>query len=368
MTLITTDSLRLRLEPNTNSTVLKVLPVGTRLQELPIATESANNLTWQAVYLPSAKLMGWCATRWLRPGQPTPQPKRSTFGLHYYPYGGADIGALYALAGEGLLRGVTVVNDYNVANNLVDLNVPYVVFRAGVDSTEYRPTLTGTSSDVDIGKAWFYHSRYWVDNQKTDPRVILQVGNEFGLDESLPMYDNYFWEGVLQAADAEGRIMCIFNDFCGTPKMWFDRDGYHSPVWQKRERVLRACLVDQAGNQRTKPHFVGIHAYSKPGPNLASDPVEWEWGAGYWRGLYSTTPQYQPPLLLTEYGSHDADVERMPEGLQSVVKDVADSLPLLAGYPVVKAFMYWTMGGWNKSKIDAALPALRLVVRDFING
>lgn len=360
----TTTRLNLRAEPG--GQVVRVLAANTTIARLPLEAVSANNTTWWAVLASDRQTLGWCASQFLRPDSPQ-RGRRSTFGLHYYPYG-ADLNGLYSLAEQGLLVGVTVVNDYTVANRLVGLGVPYVVYRAGVDGTEYAPEITGTEKDIEIGLNWFFHPRYWTDNQRTDPRVILQVGNEFGLNEELPNYDAYFWEGVIQAADSVGRRVCIFNDFCGTPKMWFDQGRYHSPAWMKRTRALRACLYDQSGRLRTEPHFVGIHAYSRPGPKLASDPHEWEWGAGYFVGLYSTVPQYQPPILLTEYGSHDADVTAMPEGLQSVVKDIRDSLPILERYPTVKAFMYWTLGQWRKSSIDAALPQIAGVVRAYLEA
>lgn len=365
---VTTGNLNLRMQRRVaRGTVITVLPKGTPVALVPNILIQDGDHHWR-VALTRDGYVGWLDARFVAPVVTHAAP-RSTFGLHYYPDNPDRTGVL-RIAEDSALMGATVVNDYTFANELAARRVPYVVYRAGVTTSDPAPVLSGTTADIEVGYNWFFSAPYWTSNRLTDQSVILQLTNENLFSESLPFYDAYFYVGIIRAADEVKRRVVIFNDPVGTPHMWRDQAGnWQSPVWVKRTPALRACLYHADGRPRleSEQHFVGYHAYSAPGYGLASDEKDWIWYAGRWSALYETVPQFQPPLLLTEYGSFEADVMLMPHGIQSVITDVERSIALLRRYPVVKAFMYWTVGGgetgWAKSRIDAALPALREVAR-----
>lgn len=354
-------------------TAVALLETGTLVHVVPSVVYQDGAYNWRIAVTQGGKV-GWIDGTYLKPirdESPAPPPNRNTFGLHYYP-DNPDLNQMLAMADEGLLTGVTVVNDVNVANEFAKRNVPYVVYRAGVTNSDPHPPIKGDESDIEVGYNWFYRTSLWAMNAQADPRIILQLTNENKFPDALPFYDNFFYIGALRAADEQKRRLVIFNDAVGNPHMWRDGTGnWQSLVWQKRTGALRACLYESNGKPRLEKerHFVGYHAYSRPGGKLASDPEDWIWYGGRWSALYETVEAYQPPLLLTEYGSFEADVALMPDGHGGVVTDIARSLPLLAAYPQVKAFMYWTVGGgktgWEKSRIDPALPAIADVVRAY---
>mgnify|MGYP005856132017 CR=1 FL=1 len=356
--------LNLRSSPRIAQNVSRTLPKGTRVISLQ-QRHIANNYEWLLVLLEDYTV-GWVALRSEFLQAESAAAVRNTFGLHYYPYG-ADPSALLDAAGQGLLQMVTVVNDVDVAERALAKGVPYVVLRVGVSENEPVPPISGTQADYQIGWDWFFSERLWQPVQHANPRLILQLHNESNFNENLPAFDNFFTLGCIAAADSVGRRLAVFNDAVGNPHMWYEDGRYHSTTWLKRTDALRACLYTASGSRRAvgQQHFVSYHAYSRPGAHRASELTAREWYAGRFEGLYSVVPQFQPPLLLTEYGSYDASVPAMG-GYAAVAQDVKDSMLWLQNVPNVVAFAYWTIGQWQDSAIDNGLPLILSTVRSVL--
>lgn len=338
-----------------------------------------------------ANRIGWAATLFLRESAPPPPPpppppptSKRIFGLHYYylttPYY-PEYDYFWRMVKEKLVSTVVVVNELGVANQLAEMGVPNVVLRLGVTGDDpdpntnlpipktppnLLPPFTGTLNDFKLGQEWF-QANWAIGADKADPRVILQIGNEWQIREDIPECDNHFWRGAIAEADRANRILAVFNDSVGTPDIDPVQGGYKSKVWEARRGAIMATLVDGA-NQTRRPdrrHVISYHAYSKEGPYKATDPDAWNWWAGRLHLVFgspdSLYPTLRPRILYTEYGSFDASVPKMPGGIKDVIDDIRVSLE--KPDPLTDGFAYWTLGDWKESNIRAGMPQIYDLVK-----
>lgn len=284
---------------------------------------------------------------------PTEQPLATglKFGLHVYPYGRFDLTKCVEIAKLGLLKMVTVVNKLDVAHKFLSTGkVPYVVFRPNVPADDNYPGATRQDAI-----AWMEQCYPMFKN--ADKQIIISLSN---WDVQEDKDDTAFWLAIMDMLDSLGYRGVVFNDQVGTPHMYQVGNKWISPKWTQRAPVLRRCLyyADGSPKPEDKQSFVGYHSYSAPGPYLASDIHDRIFYGERFAALYSVVPEYQPPLLLTEHGSFDADYQAMG-GLFALLRDIRGSEEYLSKYPYVKAYAYWTAGEWNKSGFDADLTSIQ---------
>jgi murein DD-endopeptidase MepM/ murein hydrolase activator NlpD len=324
-------------------------------------------------------------TTFMAAGTPTASTRYRLAGVHVVE-SQAPIGELEAMARDGMFALVVVNNNVALANSLYTAGVPYVVYRVVDTGHDPFPILTGIPArDREIGYEYFFRgvtapgAVKWERNRQTAPGVILQYTNEWHHPNDGP-----FYEGLIAAADQQGRRLVILNDAVGNPHMWREgrdpRTGivrrsddrsvpddvrahianapdarWRSTDWEQRRGALRACLVNADGTPRPAhwQHFVGYHAYGRPYSFAAADEQDRVWFAGRIVELYSIFPEFQPPVLLTEYGPYDARFM----GVERTLDDIERGEKWLSKYPYIKGFAYWTAGVWPEtgSGINEAL-------------
>lgn len=261
------------------------------------------------------------------------------------------------------LTGATILNNEGLANALVASGVPYVVGRLCLTDHDPQPPIRGDKSDVQLARDWYYQRggnfplRNYVES--LDKRVIVQVANE----QNHPN-DGWFYTGLIQTAQADGRRVVIFNDSVGNPGDGHEVDGrFISDTWQRRidVGVLRLCKQTQ--------NYVGYHGYGKPedypGSAIGDDDA-WKWYGGRILQAYKTTPaDSQADILYTECGTFRASYQ----GIDFTLADMRGYNTRLQGTPV-KCVMYWEAGGrgdrtFDRSCLDPALPAIAGLLRSF---
>lgn len=273
---------------------------------------------------------------------------------------------LYDLAKRGLIKGATVINNFNVANALVELGVPTVVHRADVSAGGGGPAISGTDSDRTIGAAWWRHPSNQNAHNSLDNRVYIQA---FNLNEQNAGNDGWFYLGLMQEADKQGRRLAIFADSVGNPNVILNADGsVNSPVWENR--VASGCMT----YGKAHGHIACVHKYGKliamkgtsdPGceifPDGRKDDAAWFWfGDGSRRAVYRdlVPADARMPVHIGECGCSNINLHG-----QAFVQDFMGYQTRLGDDPDVLSFAYWQLGGrgdiqWGQSCLDDDMPLL----------
>ncbi len=273
--------------------------------------------------------------------------------------------ALFELARRGVLKGATVINNFGITNALVQAGVPTVVHRADVSSGGGGPTIHGDEGDIAIGRAWWHESSNQNAHNSLDSRVYIQC---FNLNEQNAGNDGWFYLGLMQEADKQGRKLGIFADSVGNPDLIQRPDGsWSSPVWESR--AASGCLA----YGKTNNHIAVLHEYGRlinmkgtddPGSAIFldghRDDTAWLWfGGGRHTKAYSLIPEN------CRMNIHIGEC-----GCSNINKHGADFVHDFIGYqtrygndPYVVSYAYWQLGGrgtidWGVSCLDDDMPVL----------
>lgn len=295
---------------------------------------------------------------------------RSKIGLHIIPNRRVTNSSLLELAKTGRLAGVTVVDDYELANLLAPY-VPYVLYRDVATAYDNPPALYGSEADFNIGLGWWYDTHNQQTHVSLDRRIILQP---WGCNEQNQPRDAWFYKGLMTAAATQQRRLGIFADSLGTPDQWYDTTTgkLRSAVWELRRNS--GCLAQ--GKQGG--HFAVLHEYGPMGPSFSGnepgsgyypdgrrDDRAWPWFGGRHIPVYRDllTEADRMPIILGECGAARTTVADMEGGLQGAYADLLGYQQRYAAEPYVVSCNYWTVGGsgawgWSQSMIDDLLPQL----------
>lgn len=357
-TKILVDSLNCRAVPGLQTSVLTVLKAGNSVTLIDGLTDSAGGYDWQAVEL-ATKQLGWIAKA--INGQPTygdgvpppppplPKPSGSKIGLHILP-GGAS-GQMVTYAQQNKLACVTVVNDKNLANQLVTL-VPVVIYREAGTGYPDAPTFDTSGNAYMQGRQWFRDRRGWLEN--LDSHVYVQFVNEGKWNPGDPD----FWRGLQfeRSTQASGRKLALFADAVGNPD-----DSGQSAVskWQARAESLREAA--RVGD------IAVMHCYSAPGTPAGSlsSAENAPWYEFRYRALYqSVSSDARPRLVLGEAACEFT--KGAFQGVNNTVKWATALSEQLRRDDYVVGASLWTVGdgggSWKNSSIDSALSALTAVL------
>lgn len=322
----------------------------------------------------------WVSLSWIGPTQPPepipqppatpppPKPTKTKIGFHVVQsdnwFRHRDF--LLNMFHAGALAGVTIVNNTELANILVQAGVPYVIHRTVRDGYEGIPQLSGTADDKRKGRDCYYGN-----NQLTtlDKKVIIQP---FGYNESNRPNDGYFAYGIAEAATEDGRHVVLFNDPVGNPDAWLNPDGsFNCPTF--KARAASGVLEYMVKNN----HYYGYHGYgpggsgakppatgNEPGSSINPDGTReddrWKWYGGRIFYLYKTVPETMRPLvILDEAGFFNADFTK-GGGVPAVLNDTSGYEIRLASEPLACSANLWTLGekfAGGSSDISAAIPA-----------
>lgn len=370
-------SLKLRAGPGLLQPIVTILPMNVEVKCLSDAV-LVDRYWWCRVSVTSTGAVGWSAIRsiggaevYLVPATPIPEPSTKRFKMGYHLVQSQNWGYhrdfLLREHAKGRLAGVTIVNNTELANILVQNGVEYVVHRTVSNGNESVPAFTGNSSDIQIGIN-AYKNVYGNNQQAAlDKRVYIQL---YGCNEANRPNDGYFYLGACQAATADGCHLVCFNDPVGNPNMWVRPDGsIDCPTLQHRRSS--GCLAYMKANG----HLYGNHGYgagggsgwtgNEPGsaiyPDGHRDEGQWFWYGGRWIQLYrQLDPSEQPDVMITEAGTFNADFGKAG-GTLPLVSDLQGYQTRYGDDIRLKAFSYWTlgeMGGWAHSDLSPAIPTI----------
>ncbi len=256
-----------------------------------------------------------------------------------------------------------------MANSLASKGVKHVIYRQVDTEYDSGPALAGDERDIDLGRQWWRNGLNQRVHSMLDQKVIVQP---WGLNEQNQPRDAWFYLGLMQEADTQGRKLAIFADSVGMPDQWRWLDGiWHSDVWSLR--VSSGCL--RYG--KAHGHYACLHEYgsmgrgytgNEPGsaiwPDRHRDDNAFSWFGGRHLGPYrDIIPEdSRMQILLGECGPARVNVVDMG-GLSAVLSDMRGYQIRYASDPCVAGFCYWTVGGlgawnWTHSNIDGVLPDL----------
>lgn len=352
--------MRVRRRPgidDTNNPPFTQLPLNTNIRIFEGETVNKDSYIWQALRLANDDL-GWMVSTYK--GAPTfgdvapplPKPTKNLIGLHLLQ--NAPLTVILDMARRlkstgSPLAGVTVVNNVEAANALVDLCSGPVVFRAdpnGNDKPDWSTFGDSTKSFYDAGVMWL-NSRYRA-YMELDPRVYWQVTNEPGYH---PL-DGHFWRGVMDHVYGWGRRAAIFADAVGNPK-----DNDFLQKWKNRTAALIQAKRDK--------HVVVYHAYSikgnpagrvSPMPDLLYNELRV-------KTVWDTLPPEAQALIVIGEAASEHDYGLF-QGIENCVAFASTLADLYSALPYVVSVNLWTTGQWNIAdvSIDTALPALEAAI------
>lgn len=234
--------------------------------------------------------------------------------MHFHYSNNKD--ALRQLAHAGKLASVTIIDDTDFANEIVQY-VKYTVLRKyGVERQGYV-------------------------KYNADPRVIVQMDNEQNVADDLAYYQD-----MMRAADADGRRKVVIkNDSVGIGD---------EASWRRFRPALEYAYANG--------HFVGLHCYgdvtwgdNNYRPMVDPDhPGAFKWFSGRVFWLYDLMPvQAQPNFIATEAGCGGFQLNATAEQWLADVRRMDD---FAQAYPWYKAFNWWTMTrrgmGFDRDMID----------------
>lgn len=378
----TTNRLRLHDSPALAANVLETIEVGGLVAVLDTPLVAADGLTWANIRAPGNQT-GWCAAQYLTPIlvtgpaplPPPPQPPaapsetltgsttmsgpmptqpivqpvvpiaRRLVGLHILQDGASKALALaQQLAGAGKpLASATVINDANLATQLAAGRVGYVIYRYLTGSGDDPTIPTDSAAALAYGQL-FTNQRLALPggwNNLRGSNVYVQIANEV---KWTPGHAG-FWQGVMQALEAQGRKAAICAYAVGQPE---------PNEWQTLTSTLQYAMAHG--------HIVCLHAYCRdrtpPGQlSAAGDQQYYELRFPH---LYGAVPDNaRPPLIISEFAGEFKTGQF--QGADALLKVAAAYQNAIAPYPYVIGFNLWTvgsLGGWQGSSIDGALDSL----------
>jgi hypothetical protein len=274
-----------------------------------------------------------------------PSSTKITHGVHIHEGFAPHVpGVLKQMAQTGKMACAVVINDGAIANMLVQNGCKYVLYR--VWANEGMPgDLDGSPTDVYRGKDWWESHKRAFDS--VDRKVYLQIQNE----QNHP-YDGYYYLGVMQAADQDGRKIAIFSDSVGNPSDVHEENGrFVSGVWSRR--VASGAMRYGKANG----HIVCLHQYGRvtpygketadPGsaiwPDGTRDDGAYKWyggrHVGVWRDLIPDDSKMG--IIVGEAGPSDA----IYRGSTQVISDMRGYQLRYGSDPYILGYAFWTFGG-----------------------
>lgn len=356
-TKILVDSLNCRAVPGLNTSVLTVLRAGNPVTLIDGLTDSAAGYDWQAVEL-ATKQLGWIAkvingkpTYGDVPPPPPPVPKRTKIGLHIVQGGSNDTYKAFAAdlrANATPLAGATIINQPDLANQMVDMVSGPVVYRFdpnGNDVPQWDTFGNSYASFYNAGVQWV--DQRYQNYTVLDRRIYWQMTNEPGWHA----LDYAFWRGVMDHVRGWGYNAAIFADATGNPSGadWLDK-------WKGRIPALQQAKHDG--------HIVVYHAYSAVGTpaGQVSNAKDLPYNEMRFKPAWDTLPaDARANVVIGEAASEHA--EGRFQGAQECVNFAMALNDLVADLSYVLALNLWTAGPWKQSSIDSALPLLGSAIK-----
>lgn len=328
----TTADLHLRSGPTFADNILMTIPASTPVALLDIVPVDSSGILW--VYIETLSMRGWVASQYLS------KNKRRSIGhagIHVLQDGWA---AAVGMAQSVPIACATVISDVEAALTLAK-SIKAVIWRPYPDPAVPMPLPSDPQQAQDAGRAAVER----VVQQGlpfSNSAIYVQIVNENDALAADPQQAN-FWLGVMLALESHGMKAAIGAYSVGTPEV---------AQWQ----ALAPALEYAASHG----HIVALHAYTDPNAapgclSAADQTLYWE--ARFIRLYNSVAANARPPLVLSEFGTYNA----VFPGTENLISMAAAFEQLVAQYPYVIGYCLWTiggLGGWQKSDITAAIPAL----------
>lgn len=343
---VTNGSLHLRstpyIDPNApQANILENMPEGTIVGVLDGGTAIiAVGYNWLHVQSPTGRLgyavnaVGGVAT--LVPKPVAPPSGWATVGLHML-----QDAEFATIKDAGILpASVTVINRIDTANAFYNYGVKYVLYRSVPGPNGDSVTVPDDPTQAEAYGAQIVNDR-WAQFAGLNTNVYVQITNEI----PYSVGHNAFWKGVMIACQQKGYRAAI-----GCYGV-----GHAEPSeWQAMTEAL--TMAKQNG------HIVCLHAYTKVGsvPGGLSPATDQPYYELRFPRLYNAVPVTAwPQLVIGEFGTSEA----VFQGSAALVSLVKAYRTAVAGYPYLRSFNIWTVGGtggWSQSDITTALQALKV--------
>jgi hypothetical protein len=241
------------------------------------------------------------------------------------------------------LPSATVINDANLATQLAAGNVGHVIYRYLTGSGDDPTIPTDATAALAYGQS-FTNQRLALPagwNNLRGDNVYVQIANEV---KWTPGHAG-FWQGVMQALEAQGRKAAICAYAVGQPE---------PNEWQTLTSTLQYAMAHG--------HIACLHSYCKDGtpPSQLSGTNDQQFYELRFPTLYAAVPEdARPPLIISEFAGEFKTGKF--QGSDALLKVAAAYQAAIAPYPYVLGFDLWTvgtLGGWQNSSIDSALDPL----------
>lgn len=335
----TTDAVNMRAAPATTAPILRTMPHGTPLDVLtPAEAHIANGHHWQYVKTFDGAF-GWCAGEYLSQSKPSPQNR---IGLHILE-NDRDAVRGYIAAGA-IPAGVTVLDDPDMAAELIRDGVQYVILRKFGADAETINVPPDAAAAIAFGRQFISEKIAGWDGFKAVHSIAhgyIQVANE------VPFADrhNEFWLGCMQEADTLGYKLAIGGYAIGQPE---------PDQW--------ATMAEALTYAKSNGHIVGLHIYCAP--NTPAGELSPNGQGQYYefrpQRLYAAVPvNARPPLVYMEFA--DAFTRGAFQGTEALLSFVGVYLDASKDFEELVSVNCWTVGsfgGWQDADIDTALTAL----------
>jgi hypothetical protein len=333
------NDINVRIAPGISSRIVKVLPNNAPVQVYDGRINQDGH--W---WVPTD--LGWIAFEFLTPVKPPTIP-----GFHILNGGDKEIYIITDMATAGKKFFSTVVNDWTLANDLLDYKLP-VVFRYTTGNTP-SPTQWpgwGNSAAEAYSNGYIYAQKLL---QRDEYAYLARSKNlylQFYNEEVWHEFDGYFNMGMGQCALDHGRKAILFNDASGNP--YDDASGKWLDKWVKRIPAMQWAYKNNVP--------IGGHYYSNPAyPTESLSSYNAQYFANRMAEFYAIMPSNgQPDLWVTECGTYAA----VPPSDKSVADDIGALVKIWERYPFVRGFAYWTIRcngtNWTKSDYISQLPEI----------
>lgn len=246
---------------------------------------------------------------------------------------------IIAAAQAGFFQSVTVINDWQFANQLLQW-VPIVILRRARSTSDPQPNIIGNAEhDYNLGRQWVTDPFHWDIFPHADDRIFLQFANEQNGDEEGP-----FYEGLMDRLREMGLLGVILNHAIGTTGLNYVNGMPVCPKWTALQSALEKCkrygmLCGMHLYGLIDAHFHPVSAYD--------DPSAFPWFGGSVFACYSLMPpSAQPDLVITECGPGKSEWQR-EMGIDACWKDMVEFNKIALRYPYMKAFNWWNIGARN---------------------
>lgn len=343
---IAPDGLRLRDKPSTSGNRIAGLPKGTKLTTTGVLV-IADTYDWypvadgQSGYAAFGKADKSAIYLGTKPPKVEPPPQRDLWrgGLHIHEINLRN--NIIAAAQAGMFQSVTVINDWQLANILIQW-VPYVILRRARSTSDPQPQISGNPErDYEYAKQWIRDPFHWDIFPHADDRVYLQFANEQNGDE-----EGGFYIGLVDELWRMGLQGIILNHAIGTTGLDYTPAG--KPVCPKWMR-LKDCLI----NTKRRKMLVGMHLYGNVKDTILHPLSAYDdLGAAPWYrdsvfACYSLMPpEAQPDLVITEAGPGKSELQRQT-GIDACWKDWTLFNQVASRYGYLVAWNWWEAGAMN---------------------